>query len=224
MNPNSLTSTDSSLQIVEIFSSIQGESSLTGLPTTFVRLAACNLRCTWCDTTYSFGRGIPWELNQIIQEVERHGCHYVCITGGEPLLQANVYILMKLLCDRGFKLSLETGGSLSTDQVDERVMIVLDVKCPGSGMSHKNFWDNLPRLRKSDEVKFVLAERDDYEYAKTICAKYQLFNQVNNVLFSPVFGELNPQELVKWILADRLPVRLNLQIHKFIWDPLQRGV
>ncbi len=131
---------------------------------------------------------------------------------------------MKLLCDRGFKLSLETGGSLSTEKVDERVLVVLDIKCPGSGMSHKNFWGNLPHLRKNDEVKFVLAERDDYEYAKTICSKYQLFNLVNNVLFSPVFGKLNPQELVHWILADRLPVRLNLQIHKFIWDPLQRGV
>lgn len=212
------------LQLVEIFTSVQGETSFAGWSTTFVRLAACNLRCTWCDTPYSFGRGITWEMQQIIQEVERAGCPYVCVTGGEPLLQTNVHHLMEQLCDRGFKVNLETGGSLSTAQVDPRVTIILDIKCPGSGMSQKNHWANLSHLRLFDEVKFVLLGWEDYEYAKTICARYQLFTRVRNVLFSPVHGELDPQDLVQWILNDRLPVRLNLQLHKYIWDPFTRGV
>lgn len=212
------------LQMTEIFASVQGETSFAGLPTTFVRLAACNLRCTWCDTTYSFGRGDTWELDAIIQKIEGYGCRNVCITGGEPLLQSNVYLLMKELCDRGYILSLETGGSLPTTEVDSRVTIVLDIKCPGSGMSEKNYWANLPHLRTFDEIKFVLTDRDDYDYAKSICAKYELFKKVNTVLFSPVHGALDPQDLVQWILQDRLPVRLNLQLHKFIWDPLKKGV
>lgn len=212
------------LQIVEVFASIQGETTFAGLPTTFIRLAACNLRCTWCDTTYSFGRGDTWEISTLIQRVESNGCSHVCISGGEPLLQANVHPLMKELCDRGWILSLETGGSLPTTEVDPRVTIILDIKCPGSGMSQKNHWANLPHLRQGDEVKFVLVDRDDYEYAKTICAKYLLFQKVRNVLFSPVHGILNPQDLVQWILEDRLPVRLNMQLHKFIWDPATQGV
>lgn len=210
------------LNLIEIFASVQGETSLTGLPTTFIRLAACNLRCSWCDTSYSFGRGTPYDLEAIIQQVITNGCKNVCITGGEPLLQQNVYPLMARLCDLGYALSLETGGSLPTDQVDPRVMTVLDVKCPGSKMDHKNHLNNLKNLKKHDEVKFVILDRQDYDYAKQICVDHQLFDK--NVLFSPVFGQLNPQELVQWILKDQLPVRLNMQIHKFIWSPETKGV
>jgi len=212
------------LRLIEIFASVQGETSLAGLPTTFIRLAACNLRCTWCDTTYSFGRGDEWSMDHILEKVNHLRCPYVCVTGGEPLLQENVYSLMTQLCDSGFRLSLETGGSLSTAKVDPRVIRILDIKCPKSGMSHKNEWSNLSLLRRNDEVKFVLVDREDYEYAKGICQQYQLYDQVNHVLFSPVHGVLHPQELVKWILEDALPIRLNLQIHKFIWDPLTKGV
>jgi 7-carboxy-7-deazaguanine synthase len=212
------------LNIIEIFASVQGETTFSGLPTTFVRLAQCNLRCSWCDTTYSFGRGTPWVMDDIIEEVEKKGCPYVCITGGEPLLQSNVYPLMKQLCDQKFILSLETGGSLSIEQVDPRVHIILDIKCPGSGMSGKNRWENLPLIRKQDEVKFILVNRTDYEYAQRVCEEYQLYERTGQVLFSPAYGLLDPQTLIGWILQDRLPVRLNLQIHKYIWSPITRGV
>lgn len=212
------------LNIIEIFASIQGETSFSGLPTTFIRLAACNLRCVWCDTTYSFGRGQPVSLEEILQKVEQFACPNVCVTGGEPLLQKNVYPLMKELCDRNFTVSLETSGSLSTEFVDPRVHVILDIKCPDSAMSHKNFWENIPLLRTTDEVKFVIMSRKDYEYAKDICQKYSLFEKAKEILFSPVFGKLNPQQLIQWILEDRLKVRLNLQIHKFIWTPETKGV
>jgi 7-carboxy-7-deazaguanine synthase len=212
------------LNIIEVFASVQGETSLVGLPTTFIRLAACNLRCTWCDTPYSFSRGEPWELETIIQKVEQLGCPYVCITGGEPLLQTNVYPLMAQLCNRRFFLTLETGGSLSVEKVDPRVSVILDIKCPGSGMSAKNEWSNIPRLRLQDEIKFVLMGREDYLYAKDICDQHKLFQRVKHILVSPVHGVLDPKDLVSWILEDHLPVRLNLQLHKYIWDPLKRGV
>lgn len=212
------------LNIIEIFSSVQGETSFSGLPTTFVRLAACNLRCSWCDTTYSFGRGAPFEVEAIIKKVEEFNNRYVCITGGEPLLQPEILPFMGTLCDKGFILNLETSGSLSTEKVDPRVHVILDIKCPGSAMSHKNLWSNLDHLRPHDEVKFVIADRQDYDWAKAICSKHALFPKVKEVLFSPVFGKQDSAELVKWILADRLPVRLNLQLHKFIWDPSTKGV
>lgn len=212
------------LNIIEIFSSVQGETSFTGLPTTFIRLAACNLRCSWCDTSYSFGRGNPLSLDDILAKVKEYGCHHVCVTGGEPLLQSGVHLLMKELCDRNHTVSLETGGSLSTEQVDSRVHIIWDIKCPGSKMEQKNLWSNLQLLSKKDEIKFVLLDRTDYEYAKETCLKYDLYNSVHQVLLSPVFGQLDPKELVNWILEDRLNVRLNLQIHKFIWTPTTRGV
>jgi len=216
--------TSTTLQLIEIFASVQGETSYTGLPSTFIRLAACNLRCSWCDTTYSFGRGETWSLETIFEKVEEYGCKYVCITGGEPLLQTAVHALMKELCDRHYHLSIETGGSLDTSTIDPRVKIILDIKCPGSAMEAKNYWANLPHLRPFDEVKFVLANREDYLYAKSICQKYQLFDRMPNILFSPVHQQLESQTLIKWILEDRLPVRLNLQIHKYIWDPLTKGV
>lgn len=212
------------LYLTEIFSSVQGETSFTGVPTTFIRLSACNLRCSWCDTSYSFQRGTPWKLEEIIHDVKQRGSTHICITGGEPLLQKNVYPLMETLCNQGFILSLETGGSLPITQVDSRVHVILDIKCPGSGMHAKNEWSNLSQMQSKDEIKFVLAHAQDYEYAKAICAEYNLYSKVKHVLFSPVHQQLDPKELVAWILRDRLPVRLNLQMHKYIWDPLKRGV
>jgi 7-carboxy-7-deazaguanine synthase len=212
------------LRLIEIFASVQGETSFSGLPTTFIRLAACNLRCSWCDTPYSFGRGDPWEITEILNQVKKNDCLYVCVTGGEPLLQSDVHTLLKALCDEGKIVSLETGGSLSIDDVDPRVRIILDIKCPGSSMSHKNYWENLPLLRFHDEVKFVILDRDDYNFAKDVCSRYNLYHQVKELLFSPVHGKLDSKTLVEWILEDHLRVRLNLQLHKFIWDPAQRGV
>jgi 7-carboxy-7-deazaguanine synthase len=212
------------LNIIEIFASVQGETSFTGLPTTFIRLAACNLRCTWCDTNYSFGRGTAVSIESIIDQTVKNGCRNVCVTGGEPLLQENVFLLLKALTDLHFKTSLETGGSLCIKKVDSQVTTILDIKCPGSGMSHKNLWSNLPLLNNTSEVKFVILDRTDYEYAKDICIKYDLYNICKEVLFSPVFEVLEAKKLVEWILEDKLKCRLNLQTHKFIWDPKTRGV
>jgi 7-carboxy-7-deazaguanine synthase len=159
-----------------------------------------------------------------MDHVQKNGCSYVCVTGGEPLLQANVHILLKYLCDKGYIVSLETGGSLSTEEVDPRVHVILDIKCPDSGMSDKNHWENISYLRKNDEVKFVINGKDDYLYAKDICFKYDLFDKARAVLFSPVHGILDPKEIVGWILKDKLPVRLNLQIHKYIWSAEAKGV
>lgn len=206
-----------SLNTIEVFHSVQGETSFAGLPTTFIRLAACNLRCTWCDTPYSFGRGTPQSVSSLIEQVK---CRHVCVTGGEPLLQKNVHILMEELVKRGFIISLETGGSLPIENVHPKVHVILDIKCPGSGMSEKNLWDNIKHLKPIDEVKFVIQDRTDYEYAKDTMNQYPL----TNVLFSPVFDVMEPWELVEWVLEDNLPVRLNMQIHKFIWDPKTKGV
>lgn len=208
--------------LTECFKSVQGESSLAGLPTTFIRLSGCNLRCSWCDTSYSFKRGERWSLEQIKSQVESFGAPYVCITGGEPLLQAPVHLLMSELCDLGYLVSIETGGSLPIDPIDPRVHIILDVKCPQSGMHEKNHLENLSKLKSSDEIKFVIADRNDYDFAKSICDQYQLYRFP--LLFSPVFGKMDPQCLVSWILEDNLKVRLNLQQHKYIWHPEQKGV
>ncbi len=213
-----------SLNIIEIFASVQGETSFVGFPTCFIRLAACNLRCTWCDTTYSFGRGTPWSLADILEKTRTFGCQHVCVTGGEPLLQPNVHPLMHSLCNEGYTISLETSGSLSIKPVDPRVHIMLDVKCPGSGMESKNHWENIPLLRSHDEVKMVIKDRVDYDYAVNICHKFSLFEKKTRILFSPVFDEMDSKELVEWILEDRLPVRLNLQVHKYIWAPNMQGV
>lgn len=213
-----------SLNLIEIFRSVQGETSFAGLPTTFIRLAACNLRCSWCDTTYSFGRGEPMSLDEILKQVESSGCSHVCVTGGEPLLQQNVFPLMDKLCQSDYIVSLETSGSLSIACVNPKVHTILDIKCPASLMSHKNLWTNLDILRPHDQVKFVIQDAQDYAYAKNVCEKYRLFDKVQEVLFSPVFGVLHSQDLVSWILQDQLPVRLNLQIHKFIWSPTTKGV
>jgi len=212
------------LQITEVFASVQGETHLAGLPTTFIRLSACNLRCSWCDTPYSFGRGSTWTFEQLENSVVQNGCRHVCITGGEPLLQHNVHALMSALCDKGYTLSLETGGSLPIEEVDSRVIVILDVKCPGSGMAAKNDLNNLQQLKEHDEVKFVLLDRRDYEFAQSICDKYSLYQRKHPILFSPVHGKLDPKELSAWIIEDQLPVRLNLQIHKYIWTPETKGV
>lgn len=212
------------LYLIELYPSIQGETSLAGHLTTFIRLAGCNLRCSWCDTPHSFGRGQAIPVATILEEVEKHHHRHVCITGGEPLLQENVYPLMTQLCDRGYIVSLETGGGLCTRKVDPRVHVILDIKCPGSGMHQKNVWGNIARLRPHDEVKYVLLDRHDYDYAKQTCTEHSLYAKVNAVLFSPVFGKLDPKELVGWMLADKLPVRLNVQIHKYVWSPHTLGV
>ncbi len=212
------------MNIIEIFASIQGETSYSGLPTTFIRLAACNLRCSWCDTPYSFGRGTPWTLEAILDKVKENGLRHVCVTGGEPLLQKEVHVLLSHLCDAGYIVTLETGGSLSTQDVDPRVVVILDIKCPGSGMSDKNHWPNLLLLRAFDEVKFVLLDRQDYSYAKEVCDHHNLWSLGCQILLSPVHGQLDAQELVGWVVQDRLPVRLNLQIHKYIWTPETQGV
>lgn len=212
------------LNIIEIFKSVQGETSLTGLPTTFIRLAACNLRCAWCDTSYSFGKGTPLSIEEILQQTRKNQCHQVCITGGEPLLQNNVHVLINALINENYFVSIETGGSLSIDQIHRKALIVLDIKCPASQMSHKNLWSNLAILPPSAEVKFVIADLADYEYAKNVCTEYQLYTKASEVLFSPVFDSLDAKTLVEWILHDNLPIRLNLQVHKFIWTPTTRGV
>ncbi len=211
------------LDIIEIFASVQGETANTGLPTTFIRLARCNLRCSWCDTAYSFKRGAQLSVDSILHQVQEFGLSHICITGGEPLLQENVHPLMAKLCDLGYQLTIETGGSLDIDPIDPRVRVILDIKCPGSGMSEKNLWKNLFAIRPQDEVKFVIKNEEDYAFAKNICEKHALFKKTG-VLFSPVHGVCESKELVQWMLKDKLPARLNLQIHKFIWDPATRGV
>lgn len=215
---------ENTLNITEIYRSVQGETHLFGLPTLFIRTAGCNLRCSWCDTPYSFGRGTSMKPSDIMREVVDSGLKNICVTGGEPLLQKEIFNILTTLCNEGYTVSLETGGALDTSKVDERVITILDIKCPGSEMHVKNRWENLEHLRDHDEVKFVLLDRADYDYAKEIMIKYQLENMKNPPLLSPVHGELDPKDLVQWILEDGLTVRLNLQMHKYIWDPQKKGV
>ncbi len=215
---------ENTLNITEIYKSVQGETHLFGLPTLFVRTAGCNLRCSWCDTPYSFGRGTSMKPSDVMREVVDSGLNNICVTGGEPLLQKEIFPLLTHLCNEGYLVSLETGGSLDITPVDERVITILDIKCPGSKMHQKNYWRNLEQLRDHDEVKFVLLDRADYDYAKDIINKHRLLKMKNPPLLSPVHGELDPKDLVQWILEDRLNVRLNLQMHKYIWDPLKKGV
>jgi len=212
------------LTINEIFHSIQGESTHAGRPCVFVRLTACDLRCSWCDTTYAFHEGHKMSVDEVLQRVDAYGCDVVEITGGEPLLQKDVYPLMRQLLDRGRTVMLETGGHLSVEEVPEGVIRVIDVKCPGSGESARNHWANLDRLRPTDEIKFVVCDRADYEYAREIVERRRLLGRCGAVLFSPVHGVLEAKALAAWVLEDRLPVRVQLQIHKFIWDATTRGV
>lgn len=212
------------LKINEIFYSIQGESTKAGLPCVFVRLTYCNIRCVYCDTEYAFYEGKDIEIPEIIKEIQSYGCKLVEITGGEPLVQENVHVLMKELCDLGFEVMLETGGSLPIEAVDKRVKIIMDIKTPYSKMEKKNRYKNIEHLKQADEVKFVIGSREDYDWSKEIVRKYDLVNRVQQVLFSPVFEKVDNIDLAKWILEDRLNVRFQLQMHKYIWHPETRGV
>ena len=211
------------LRISEIFFSIQGESTRMGCPCVFVRLTYCNLRCTYCDTAYAFAGGTDMSIDEIINTVEGYGCRLVEITGGEPLAQSAVLPLMTSLCDRGFEVLLETGGSLDIAAVDARVKRIMDLKCPSSGMHHRNLWTNLAHLRETDEVKFVIGTREDFDWAVGVIRRHSL-TTLCPVLMSVVFGVLVPQDLAEWILAERIGVRFQLQMHKFIWEPSMRGV
>jgi len=212
------------LTINEIFHSIQGESTHAGRPCVFVRLTACDLRCRWCDTPYAFHEGRKMSVDDVIADVDARGCPTVEVTGGEPLLQPDVYPLMQRLLDSGKTVLIETGGHRSIADVPAGVIRIMDVKCPGSGESEKNDWSNVAHLTKQDEVKFVIADRRDYEFAKEILVRENLTAKVNAVLFSPVHGELDPKQLSEWVIADRLDVRVQLQVHKYIWSPETRGV
>ena len=209
------------LRISEIFYSLQGETSRAGLPTVFVRLTGCPLRCTYCDTAYAFSGGREMALAEILAEVALHKTPYVTVTGGEPLAQEGCKALLGALCDAGYEVSLETGGALDVSGVDARVVKVLDIKTPASGEAEKNLWSNLSSLNAHDEIKFVLCDEEDYAWAKQVLQEYKL-NEECAVLFSPVQGKLSPTDLADWILCDHLPVRMQIQLHKLLWGN-QRG-
>jgi len=209
-------SDDSRLRISEIFFSLQGETSRVGLPTVFVRLTGCPLRCTWCDSAYAFSGGEFRSITQILAEVARHGSRYVCVTGGEPLAQKACLPLLSALCDAGYSVSLETSGALDIDPVDRRVSRIVDLKAPGSGEADRNLWSNLALLTASDELKVVIADRADYDWALQKIRANAAFDRCP-VLFAPVQGQLAPETLAQWVLDDRLPVRFQLQLHKILW-------
>jgi 7-carboxy-7-deazaguanine synthase len=212
------------VRINEIFHSIQGESTWAGRLCVFVRLTGCNLRCRWCDTEYAFYEGRHAEIGDVVERVAGFGCPLVEITGGEPLLQQGVHPLMDALLARDFTVMLETSGERDLARVDPRVIKIMDLKCPGSGESERIRWSNLDHLTRRDEIKFVIADRRDYEWARAAMNEYRLADRVNAVLMSPVFGEIDPADLARWILEDRLPVRMQLQMHKHIWSPTTRAV
>ncbi len=206
----------STLRVTEIFHSIQGESSRVGLPTVFVRLTGCPLRCVWCDTAYAFSGGEVLPLDEVLQRVAAFDCETVCVTGGEPLAQKGCLPLLAALCDAGHSVSLETSGALDIGGVDRRVARIMDLKAPGSGEQERNRWENIGLLTDRDELKFVLASREDYDWAVSACRQRRLFERCP-VLFSPVQGQLDPAHLAQWILDDRLPARFQLQLHKVLW-------
>lgn len=205
------------LRISEIFHSLQGESSRVGLPTVFVRLTGCPLRCRWCDTEYAFSGGQMLALDEVLADIAAFDCRTVCVTGGEPLAQKACLPLLTALCDGGYSVSLETSGALDISPVDSRVSRIVDIKAPDSAESEKNRWENLSYLSAADELKFVLASRDDYDWAVEACRQRRLFGGPAAILFAPVQGELAPTELAAWLLEDRLPVRFQLQLHKILW-------
>jgi 7-carboxy-7-deazaguanine synthase len=204
------------LKIHEIFYSLQGESSRVGLPTVFVRLTGCPMRCVYCDTAYAFSGGSNMEISDILTKVADYGTKYVTVTGGEPLAQKGCLVLLQELCDAGYSVSLETGGAIDISPVDKRVSVILDVKTPDSGEVANNIWSNLDHLKKSDEVKFVLCSRADYDWAKEILNKHHIADKCP-VLFSPVYSQINPTDLAGWVLEDKLPVRMQVQLHKILW-------
>jgi 7-carboxy-7-deazaguanine synthase len=212
------------VRVNEIFYSIQGESTWAGYPCVFVRLTGCNLRCVWCDTAYAFHEGHQRNLDEVVAEITKYGCDLVEITGGEPLLQKGVYALFVRLLADGLTVMVETSGERDLSRVDRRVIKIMDLKCPGSGECERNRWENLAYLGPRDEIKFVIADRRDYEWARSAISTHALAGRVNALLMSPVFGHLDPAPLASWILEDRLPVRMQLQMHKHIWDPNRRGV
>lgn len=211
----------------EIFYSIQGEGSRAGLPCVFVRMQGCLLRCTWCDTPYALDRKQTEKLmtiDEILAEVESHNCKFLMLTGGEPLEQKNIDELVKAALNRGMEVVIETNGQQDIGKVSAKAVKILDLKCPGSAMHKKNDYSNIEKLDNKDEVKFVIKNRQDYDWALEKCEEYDLFNRVSEVLMSPVFGEIEPVELANWILEDSLPVRMQMQLHKYIWEPSTRGV
>ena len=205
------------LRITEIFLSLQGEANTVGYPTVFVRLTGCPLRCQYCDSAYAFSGGQIETLSDILEQVANYNVSRVTVTGGEPLAQPGVFALMTALVDRQFVVSLETSGALPVDQVDPRVVKVLDIKTPDSSEVHRNLWDNIAHLQPHDQIKFVVCSRGDYDWARIKCDQYQLFDRVADVLFSPSYGALEPSELADWIVADRLPARMQMQLHKLLW-------
>ncbi len=204
------------LKIFEIFYSLQGESSRVGLPTIFIRLSGCPMRCHYCDTAYAFQGGSMMDMDDIMETIKKYDTHYVTVTGGEPLAQKEVLSLLKVLADQNYDLSLETGGGISIKEVDPRIKIILDIKTPESGEEKKNHWENLNLIHAKDEIKFVLCSREDYDWAKKILDQYKLTEKCH-VLFSPVYQKLNATDLGNWILEDQLPVRLQIQLHKLLW-------
>lgn len=209
-----------SVRLTEIFFSLQGETRTVGLPTVFVRLTGCPLRCQYCDTAYAFHGGKKYELDAVIAEVKKYNAKYVTVTGGEPLAQKSCLTLLKQLCDEGYEVSLETSGALDISEVDPRVVKVVDIKTPGSHEVGKNRWENIPHLLPHDQVKFVICDQADYQWSKQIMEQYGL-NQACQVLFSPSFQQLKPGDLADWILHDQLSVRLQIQLHKYLWGDVQ---
>ena len=213
------------LRITEIFLSIQGESSHAGRPCAFVRLTGCPMRCVWCDSEYTFTGGVRKAFNEIFAELENFNCNLVEVTGGDPLAQKNAFPFISLLCDKGYEVLIETGGFFSTEKVDARAKIILDVKCPASGESERNHWANLQRLNaEKDEVKFVIADLNDWNFARKIIEKYDLQNRAKEILVSPIFGIENLKEIAETVSQSNLKVRLNLQLHKYIWGADTHGV
>ena len=210
------------LRVTEIFHSIQGESTWIGMPCTFVRLTGCPLRCVWCDTAYAFHGGEPMSLDAIVAEVERIGTRLVEITGGEPLVHRNAFVLAERLLERGFTVLVETSGAIDVSPLPDAVHVIMDLKCPGSGESSKNLWSNLDHLTARDEIKFVIAGRNDYDWARRVIEERGLHRWT--VLLSPVWGEMSPRDLAEWMLADRVPARFQTQLHKHIWGADARGV
>jgi 7-carboxy-7-deazaguanine synthase len=212
------------VRVNEIFHSIQGESTWAGRPCVFVRLTGCNLRCTWCDTAYAFYEGAQMEIPAVMDRVRAYGCKLVELTGGEPLLQQGIHTLIEALLTEEYKVLIETSGERDIGLLDARVIRIMDLKCPDSGEVERNRWANIEHLNRRDEVKFVIASRRDYEWARGVIAEYQLEARVNAILMSPAFGLIEPVALANWILEDRLSARMQLQMHKYIWAPDQRGV
>ncbi len=212
-----LMSDSITLRINEIFYSLQGETRTVGIPTVFVRLTGCPLRCIYCDTAYAFHKGDILTQDEVLARVGSYGARYVTVTGGEPLAQPNCISLLEKLCDQGYEVSLETGGAMSIENVDSRVVTVLDLKTPGSNECDRNLESNIKFLKPEDQVKFVICDRRDYEWAKARCDQFDLRSRVSDILFSPSFGQVSYKELAEWILADKLRVRMQLQLHKLVW-------